>query len=315
MRWRIFACLVVASCGGDLTGPGSGRNAVPLADLLARTWITAGQGGNCTRISTWSTFGADGSLTVRDIDDNLCSGLWLVNRFTGVYTLRDQILEMTLNGKGLGPPYLDMMTYPVTTDPVARFVERSPIIAGKLAASSPSAGVTVIDDRTYTSTDGAHYRRPRYVRMESAAGARIYEMELNIDVTVDPPLPLAAGQPCRVQVDFSLALFDAGNEVTEEGGTFRMTYDATPRATEPGWMRVMPRALEGLPDEQSYPAWLAMLQQAGLSTNHSERFARIFAANFGGFYLGYSVDDPHLLTESLPGVGRWQEATTPLPIE
>jgi hypothetical protein len=132
---------------------------------------------------------------------------------------------------------------------------------------------------------------------------------------VDPPLPLPAGRTCRVQIDFSLVLFDVtGDATVDERGTFRITYDAITRAPEPGWMRLMPRALEGLTTEEAYPTWQAMLEEAGLWANHSERFAITFQGNFGS-YLGYPTDDPHLLSQSLPAWGRWQEPTKAPPIE
>jgi hypothetical protein len=297
--------------GGGAVGTGGGSGGAAV-DPLARTWISAGVNvGNCINISTWYTFGADGSLIERDIDDNGCSGLRLLDRFTGVYTLRERVLEMTLNGLGRGMPFLDMYS---PKEPVAKVVERFPIMTGKLAAPSPSAGLTAIDGRAYTSADGVHYQSRRYVRMDSAAGTRLFERELIYEVTVDPPLPLAAGRPCRVQIDFSLVLFDAAAPVPEERDTFRMTYDAITRVTEEGWMRLMPRPLDGLTNEQAYPAWQAMLQQAGLSASHSARFASIFDRNFG-YYLGYPIDDPRLLTQSLPQLGRWLEPTTPLPIQ
>jgi len=304
---------------GDATGTagvtgtggaaGTGGAPSPLADLLARTWVSAGgEVGNCTNTSTWHTFGADGSLTVRNIDENACSGLKLLGKFSGVYTLRDRVLEMTLNGLSGGLPFLDMYA---PKEPVAKTVERVPIMTAKQGPASSSR--IVIDDRAYTSTDGAHYQSRRYVWMESAAGTRLYERELVYDVTVDPPLPLAAGTPCRIQIDFSLALFDAGGPVPEESGTFRMTYDAIARAEE-GWMRLMPKALDGLSNEEAYPAWQAMQQKAGLSANHSSRFATIFDRNVS-YYLGVPTDDPHLLTQGLPGLGRWLEPTRPLPIQ
>ena len=311
MCWRVLACLVVVSCGGGTLGPGAAEP--PLGDLLARTWINASSGGGeCTNLRVWYTFGADGSLIERDIDDNRCYGPQVIDRFTGAYTLRERALEMTLNGLGRGTQHVRFYTFPM--EPVARFVERSPIMIGKLGASSPSAGLLAIDDQAYTSTDGVHYQSPRYVRMDSAAGARLFERELNYEVTVDPPLPLAAGQTCRVQVDFSLVLFEPAAAATEERGTFRLTYDAIIRVTEPGWMRLMPRALDGLSNEQVYDAWQAILEQAGLSTNHSGRFAGLFQQNFG-YYLAYPTDDPHLLTQGLPGAGRWLEPMAPPPIE
>ena len=313
MHWRILACLAVASCGGSIAGPGSGGSGgVPLADLLARTWISAsGMGGDCTNLHTWYTFGADGSLIERDIDENFCYETRLVDKFTGGYTLREQVLEMTLNGLGRGIPYVDMST---PDEPIAKLVERFPIVTGKLGATSPDAGLIAIEDRGYTSTDGVHYQSRRYIRTDSAVGTRLFERELTFDVTVDPPLPLAAGRPCRVQIDVSLVVFDAAAPVPEERDTFRMTYDAITRVTEPGWMRLIPRALDALSNEELYPAWQAMVQEAGLSTNHSERFARAFDQNFWG-YLGYASADPHLLAQSLPELGRWQEPDRPLPIQ
>ena len=284
----------------------------PLADLLARTWISAGgYGGDCLDISTWYTFGADGSLIERDIDDDDCYGLRLVAKLTGVYTLHERVVEMTLNGMGLGTPYLDMST---PKEPVAKQVERFPIVAGKITTPWTGAGDLAIDGDAYTTTDGAHFQSPRYVRLDSAAGTPLFERQLTYAVTVDPPLPLAAGTPCRVQIDFSMVLFDAAALVPDESDTFRMTYDAITRATEDGRMRLMPRPLDGLSNEQRYTAWHQMLDQAGLSTNHSQRFASIFDRNFV-YYLGYPTDDPHVLTQSLPQIGRWLEATKPLPIQ
>jgi len=293
----------------DATDASIGGN--PLADQLARTWISAGRDvGDCLDVSSWYTFGADGSLTERDIDDNACYGLRLIAKLTGVYTLSDRVLEMTLNGMGTGTPYLGMS--PPQT-PVAVQVERFPILTAKIATPGTGAGYLAIDGSAYTSTDGAHFQSPRYVRQQSAAGARLSERQLTYAVTVDPPLPLAAGTPCRVQIDFSMVLFDAAALVTDESDTFRMTYDAIARATEDGWMRLMPRLLDGLSNADSYTVWHQMLDQAGLSTNHSARFASIFDSNFS-YYLGYPTDDPRVLTQSLPQSGRWLEATKPLPI-
>ena len=311
----VFAGLLVASCGGGSLGQGGGSATVPLSELLARTWIYSGvSGGDCTRISTWDTFGADGSLSERDIDDNQCYGPRLLNTFTGAYTLRERVLEMTLNGLDAVPllRVYGLGTYELG-EPSVKRVERFPIMIGKVAGSSLSAGLDAIDGRVYTSTDGVHDQSQRYARLEAAAGTRLFEREMTYQMTVDPPLPLAADRPCTVTIDFSLVLFEPGAPVTEERGTFHLTYDAITRVTDEGWMRLMPRALDGLPDEQIYPTWQALLDQAGLSTNHSERFARTFGVNFS-YSFGYPTDDPKVLAETLPGLGRWIEPTTQPPI-
>ena len=199
-------------------------------------------------------------------------------------------------------------------EPVTKLVERFPVTVANIAAPGTGAGHLAIDARAYTSTDGAHFQSPRYVRLDAAAGTRLFEQELTYAVTVDPPLPLAPGQPCTVQIDFSLVLFDAAAPVTDERDTFRMTYAAIARVTEEGWMRLMPRPLDGLSNEASYTAWHRMLDNAGLSTNHSARFASIFDRNFI-YYLGYPLDDPHVLTQSLPQTARWLEPTRALPIQ
>ena len=129
-----------------------------------------------------------------------------------------------------------------------------------------------------------------------------------------PPLPLAVGQTCKVQIDFTLALFDAAASVTEEHDTFRMTYDAVIRATEDGWLRLMPSTLDPLPADQRYNAWHTMVDQAGLAANHSARFASVFDRSFV-YYLGHPTDDPHVLTQVLPQTGRWLEPTRPLPVQ
>jgi len=284
----------------------------PLADQLARTWISAGgEVGNCTDTHTWYTFGSDGSVIERDIDDNACYGLRLVAKLTGGYTLSGQILEVTLNGLGAGTPYLDMSP---PKEPVAKQVERSPIAISKVTAPGTGAGYLAMDDGAYGGPDHVHFVSPRYVRLESAAGTRLFERLLTYQVTLDPPLPLADGQSCKVQIDFSLTLYDAAALVTNEMDTFRLTYDAIARADAPGWIHLMPKALEGLSNEDAYVAWHQMLDNAGLSTNHSARFASMFDRNFS-YYLGYAIDDPTVLTQSLLGSGRWLEATKPLPIQ
>ena len=243
----------------------------PLSELLAKTWISAsGNVGNCINISTWYTFGADGSLTERDIDENGCSGSKLLNKFTGVWTLRDRVLEMT---ERAGPG-----------DSVSGHVQ---------AHGNGRQARRAVPDRHRHAGGPVAERGSRRDRRR-----RVHQ----------------AGTACRVQIDFSLALYDAASTVTDESDTFRITYDAVMRATEPGWMRVMPRPLDGLPNDQATAAWQTMEQQAGLSTNHSMRFASIFDRNFV-YYLGYPTDNPHLLTQSLPSLGRWLEPTKPLPIQ
>ena len=83
--------------------------AVPPWTPARPTWRSPGPGfsasvnaGNCIDISTWYTFGADGSLIEHDVDENACSGVRLLSKLTGVYTLRGRVLEMTLNGQGMG---------------------------------------------------------------------------------------------------------------------------------------------------------------------------------------------------------------------
>ena len=194
--------------------------------MLTRTWISAGgEIGNCLNTHSWYTFGSDGSVIERDIDENACSGTRLLNKLTGVYTLRDRVLELTLPGLGQGPSYLGII---VTTphDPVAKMVERFPIIAANVSPPWTGNGHLAIDDSAYTGTDGAHYESHRYVRLDAASGSRIFEQDATFDVTVTPSLPLAPGQTCKVQVDFTLALFDAAATVTVENDTFRLTYDA-----------------------------------------------------------------------------------------
>ena len=309
-----------AGTGGDSTTDAGSPDAAdastggtsPLADLLARAWISSSRNvGDCLDIGSWYTFGTDGSLVERDIDDNACYGPRLIARLTGGYTLRERVLEMTLNGMGVGTPYLDMYS---PREPVAQLVERFPIVSAKIATPWTGAGYAAIDDGAYTSTDGAHFQSPRSVRLDSAAGTRLFERQLTYAVTVDPPLPLSAGQSCRVQIDFSMVLFDAAAPVTDESDTFRLSYDAIARATEDGWIRLMPRPLDGISSDQTYTVWHQMLDQAGLSANHSARFASIFDRNFV-YYLGYPTDDPHVLTQTLPQIGRWLEATKPLPIQ
>ena len=284
----------------------------PLADTLARTWISASSmAGNCTDLHTWYTFGADGSVVERDIDQNACYGVRLVEKITGAYTLHDRVVEMTMNGLGAGKPYLTM-SQPL--EPVAKLVDRFSIVSGKITPPWIGAGYLAVDDTAHTSTDGAHFESRRYVSMESSAGARLFEQDLSFAVTVDPPLPLTAGQACHVQVDFTLALFDAAAPVTNDGGMFRIAYDAVARVTEEGWMRLMPQPLDGLSNEDQYTVWHQMLDNAGLSANHSLTFARTFDLHFN-YYLGYPDEDPHVLTQNLPQTGRWLEATTPPPIQ
>jgi len=283
-----------------------------LADMLARTWISAAvTAGNCVNISTWYTFGADGSLIERDIDENACSGVMLIKKLTGVYTLRDRVLEMTLNGLGMGTPFLVRSP---SQEPVATLTERFPIAAGKIVTPWTGAGHLAIDSGAYTGADGAHFQSQRHLRLDSAAGARLFEQDLSYQVTVTPPLPLAAGQACQVQIDFALVLFDAAATVAQESDTFRITYAAVIRATEDGWMRLVPRPLDGLSTADAYTVWHSMLDSAGLSTSHSARFASTFDRNFV-YYLGHPTDDPHVLTQTLPQTGRWLEATRVLPVD
>src|SRR5262245_45119181 len=306
---NVAAALLVlsAACGcGSPGGTGS------LADMLARTWIgTTGMAGDCLNPNIWYTFGADGSLIERDIDENACSGTRLVQKLTGVYTLRDRVLEMTLPGRGYGPSYLSM---PTPNEPVAKMVERFPIIVAPVAPPWTGAGHLALDGSAYTGADGAHYQSRHYLRMDGASGSLLFEQDMTFDLTVNPPLPLAAGQTCQVQIDFTLAQFDAASTENSDNDTFSLTYDAIISATEDGWLDLKPAQLEGLTGDQVYVTWHRMLDQAGLSQNHSVLFAWLFDAAFNA-YLAHRTDDPRVLTQTLPLSGRWLEATRALPIQ
>jgi hypothetical protein len=284
----------------------------PLAETVARTWLaSSSNGANCFDHKTWFTFGADGSVVHRDIDVNACSGTKLLNRFTGVYTLRDRLMEITTNGLGLAKSRLSIYA---PKEPVARLVDRFSIVSGKIAPGWIGAGYLALDDGAYTSTDGAHFQSERYVRMESATGGKLFEQNLDVAITVDPPVPVAAGQACTVQVDFTLSQFDAAAPTTPVTGSFRLTYDAVARVTEEGWMRLMPRELDTLPSEERTAVWRGILERAGLWSDYPLTFARTIEMNFV-YYLGYANGDPRVLTQILPQTARWLEATTPPPIE
>jgi hypothetical protein len=76
----------------------------------------------------------------------------------------------------------------------------------------------------------------------------------------------------------------------------------------------MPRPLDGLSNDDQVIVWHQMLNDAGLSANHSLVFARTFDMHFN-YYLGYPDGDPRVLTQTLPQIGRWLEATTPPPLQ
>jgi hypothetical protein len=290
-------------------GPGGAQSS--LAQLVARDWTGNGEAGNCINIKSWYSFGADGTAVNRDIDENACSRKNVLRaKSVGRYTLTDHVLEMTLDGIGLDQTYLVMEPPKV---PVANRLEHFPVVAGVIAPPWIGAGRLALDRDAYTGTDGAHFQSDRYARLESATGARLFEQKALFSITVDPPLPLAAGTSCQVDVDLALTSFDAAATPTTENGTFHVRYMAIVRNTEEGWMRLVPKVVDGLANDAASTAWTGVLDASDLS-EHTPRFRQVFNLGFS-YYLGHQVGDTQALSQSLPQTARWTEATKPPPVQ
>lgn len=174
------------------------RDAVPeapidltLGKMLVGDWIGGGPLGDCIDISTWYSFGADGSVVNRDIDDNACTKVpRLLGKYSGRCSLTGRVLEMTLDGIGQD----SVGAYPKVK--VGQRLERFPIVMAVVLPPLRDAGRLALD-RAYTSRDGAHFQSDRYALMVSTSSDRIFEQRVQLAVTVDPPLPLAPGtRPC-----------------------------------------------------------------------------------------------------------------------
>lgn len=279
-----------------------------LPALLARTWTAYGQGGNCIDIKAWYTFGADGTVVQRDIDENACTHVpRLLDKITGRYTLTDHVVEMTMDGIGID--FIDFRaTRPKET--VTKLIQRFPVMAAVLTTPSIGAGHLGLDLGAFTGNDGTHFQSERYALLEVATG-RHFEQRTLHSITIDPPLPLPAGTACKVDIDLSLTSFDAGANPVSESGTFHVSYMAVVRATDGEWLRVVPQKLDGLPSDQLYVAWTGILNDAGFASR-TDRFRNAFAMPY---YLGHAVGDPHVLSGSLPQGARWYEATKPPPVQ
>jgi hypothetical protein len=287
----------------------SADGAAGLSQALTRTWIGPGPLGNCINESSWYTFGADGTVVERDIDDNDCTHVpRLLATIPGSYTLTGRLLELTMSGRGLDSGSLGFMS--PTAQKVTKRLERSPVLVATVTPPWIGAGHLALDHRAYTSDDGARFQSERYARLDAATG-RLFEQSTLHAITIDPPLPLAAGTPCTVTVDVSVTSFDAGSNPTSESGTFHVSYAAIIRATEPGWLRVLPQKIDGLASTDANSAWQGILDAAGFS----QRTLRFRSAAGMSYYLGHPVDDARVLSEQLPQWGHWREALKALPVQ
>jgi len=291
-------------------GAEAGLPALP--ELLVRTWISNIDVGNCTNEHGWTTFGTDGTVVSRNIDENACTRKpRLVSKAEGTYTLTGRMLDLSLNGMGAGWHTLIMG---IPKEPVAKRTERLPIVGAFVTPPWIGSGYLALDFLAYTSEDGQHFQSVRNARLDGTSGARIFEQNELVTVTVDRPLPLASGATCKVDVDYKLTLYDAATTPTSDDDTFHLSYMAVVRETEAGCLRLMPVPLDGLDNEKANVAWGSLLDAAGLNTNHSIRFANAFGLAFS-YYLGHPTSDPLVLSQSLPQTARWLEATRPLPVQ
>jgi hypothetical protein len=278
----------------------------PIAEQLFGHWRGPGQVGDCINYQSWYSFGDDGRVVNRSIDDNACFGPRLAAEASGYYSLDGNLLAIALvDGLGSDRPF-EMTS---TTATVGEHQQRRTIAIAERPADQYGPAATVLDDHAFTSADGATFRSERYVLIVSDVGGEpLFEQEALVTLHVDPPLPLAEGTPCHVELTFWLSQFDAAVAPDAAVDEITLAFDATVRADQ-GWKQLIASELARAAREDQVTAWEAMLAAHGLDS-HSVSFAWTFRQQVFPA-LRFIDANPHLLSVSLPESGRWVRSAEP----
>jgi hypothetical protein len=278
----------------------------PIAEQLFGHWRGHGQVGDCINYQSWYSFAADGRLVNRSIDDNACLGPRLAAEASGYYSLDGNLLGIVLvDGLGSDRPF-EMAS---TTAVVGERQQRMTIAIAERSADQFRPAATVLDDHAFTSADGATFRSERYVLLLADVGGEpLFEQDALVTLHVDPPLPVAEGTPCRVELTFRLAQFDAAVAPDAAVDEITLAFDATVRADQ-GWKQLIASDLAAVAREDQVTAWETMLATHGVDS-HSASFAWTFRQQVFPA-LRFTDANPNLLSVSLPESGRWTKSAEP----
>jgi hypothetical protein len=277
----------------------------PLGDELVGHWLGDGQIGSCLALEVWYSFTADGSVMNRLLDDNACSGLRLVDQVEGTYTIDGHTLSLSLDGMGSDRPF--EMTG--SDAEISRRQERFTIAMAQRPANAEYwPGRVHLDGEAFVG-DGARYASERYVRVDDAAGDALFEQQALVTLEIDPPLPLADGAPCRVEITFQLTRLDTALAPDAVVDSFALSFDATVSTGELGWKQVIADELLAVALEERWAAWDAMLVARELDA-HGTLFAWTYRQQVFP-HLSFDAADPNTLSVGLPNSGRWRKSEEP----
>lgn len=280
-----------------------------LGEQLFGHWSKRGNVGDCYDLQSWYTFSDDARVVVRSIDDNACYGPMLLSELSGTYAVDGAAHELSIALPGAS---FDAVRLSSTSVEIAASERRMTIAIGERPADAWRPAQELLDDEAFVSEDGARYRSVRYVRHETAAGETWLERDEQVELTIDPPLPLAAGASCHITVRYTLTELDrevAPDPIVDD---VAIELDAIVQAPVAGWTRVVADEVAAAEVNETWPAWVAMLDERGLDSEAVGPGNRFASAVFPSF--NYRDDAPNVLSVALPESGSWLHSPQPPPV-